>query len=60
MLELSINFKCDIFIFAFANLLKLEFLLPNTVIYELIKIYMNANIMNMQIYYLNKYNLKGH
>ena len=31
-------------------------------IYEpiLIKNYMNANIMNMQIFYLNKYDLKGH
>ena len=36
--------------------------LPNTFIYEsiLIKNYMNANIMNMQIFYLNKYDLKGH
>ena len=36
--------------------------LPNTFIYEsiLIKIYMNANIMNTQIFHLNKYDLKGH
>ena len=36
--------------------------LPNTFIYELIlrKIYMNANIMNMQIFHLYKYDLKGH
>ena len=36
--------------------------LPNTVIYEtiFIKIYMNANIMNMLILLLTKYDLKGH
>ena len=36
--------------------------LPNTFIYESIlrKIYMNANIMNMQIFHLFKYDLKGH
>ena len=48
---------------------KRSFVLPgiyenssNTIIYEsiLIKIYMNTNIMNTQIFYLNKYNLKGH
>ena len=34
----------------------------NTFIYEsiLIKIYMNTNIMNTQIFHLNKYDLKGH
>ena len=39
-----------------------EKILPNTFIYELIliKIYMNTNIMNTQIFYLNKYDLKGH
>ena len=38
------------------------FLLPNTFIYKsiFIKIYMNANIMNSQIFNLNKYDLKGH
>ena len=37
-------------------------ILPNTFIYEsiLIKIYMNTNIINTQIFYLNKYDLKGH
>ena len=37
-------------------------ILPNTSIYELnlIKIYMNTNIMNMQIFYFNKHDLKGH
>ena len=36
--------------------------LPNTFIYEsiLIIIYMNTNILNMQIFYLNNYDLKGH
>ena len=36
--------------------------LLNIFIYELIliKIYINANIMNAQIFYLNKYDLKGH
>ena len=55
------------FRFAFVNLLKSDdfrshfFLLPNTFIYEsiLIKNYMNANIMNTQIFNLNKYDLKG-
>ena len=38
------------------------FLLPNTFIYEsiLLKTYMKANIMNMQIFNLNKYDLKSH
>ena len=37
-------------------------ILPNTFIYEsiLIKIYMKTNILNTQIFYLNKYDLKGH
>ena len=37
-------------------------ILPNTFIYKsiLIKIYMNTNIINTQIFYLNKYDLKGH
>ena len=36
--------------------------LPKTYIYESIwiKMYMNANIMNTKIFYLNKYDLKGH
>ena len=36
--------------------------LPNTFIYKsiLIKIYMNAIIMNMQIFLINKYDIKGH
>ena len=36
-------------------------ILPNTFIYEaiLIKIYMNTNIMNTQIFHLKKYDLKG-
>ena len=38
------------------------FSLLNTFIYEsiLIKIYMKANIMNTQLFYFNKYDLKGH
>ena len=37
-------------------------ILPNTFIYELIllKIYMNTNIMNTQIFHLKKYDLKGY
>ena len=37
-------------------------ILPNTFIYKsiLIKIYMNTKIINTQIFYLNKYDLKGH
>ena len=37
-------------------------ILPNTFIYEsiFIKIYLNTNIMNTQIFYLKKYDLKGH
>ena len=36
--------------------------LPNSYIYEsiLLEIYMNANIINTQIFHLNKYDLKGH
>ena len=36
--------------------------LPKTFIYELIlmKIYVNANILNTQIFHKNKYDLKGH
>ena len=36
--------------------------LPNTFIYEsiLIKIYINVNIMNMPLFHLNMYDLKGH
>ena len=36
--------------------------IPITCIYEsiLIKIYMNTNIMNTQIFHLKKYDLKGH
>ena len=36
--------------------------LPITFIYEsiLLRIYMNANIMNRQIFYFYKYDLKGH
>ena len=38
------------------------FLLPNTFIHEsiFIKIYMNANVINTQIFHFNKYDLKGH
>ena len=37
-------------------------ILLNTFIYEsiLIKIYINTNIMNTQIFHLKKYDLKGH
>ena len=37
-------------------------ILPNTFFYEsiLIKIYINANIMNTQIFHLIKYDLNGH
>ena len=37
-------------------------ILPNTFIYEstLIKIYMNAKIMNTQIFHFIKYDLNGH
>ena len=37
-------------------------ILPNTFIYKsiLIKIYMNINIINSQIFHLNKYDHKGH
>ena len=42
----------------------LEFkkILPNIFIYEsiLIKIYMNTNVMNTQIFHFDKYDLKGH
>ena len=37
-------------------------ILPNTFIYELIliKMYMNANILNIHIFHLFKYDLNGH
>ena len=37
-------------------------ILPNTFIYEsiLIKIYKNTNIMNTQIFHVEKYDLKGY
>ena len=43
------------------SLRKFKKILPNTFIYEsiLIKIYMNTNIMNTQIFHLYKYDLKG-
>ena len=39
-----------------------SFYLSSTFIYEpiLIKLYMNANIMNMQIFHFCKYDLKGY
>ena len=39
-----------------------SFYLSSTFIYELIliKIYMNANIMNTQIFHVNKFDLNGH
>ena len=39
-----------------------EKILPNTFIYEsiLIKMYMNTNIMNRQIFYFDKHDPKGH
>ena len=45
------------------SLRKFKKILPNTFIYESILIkknYMNTNIMNTQIFHLNKYDLKGH
>ena len=59
-----------IFRFAFANLLKSEDFRPHFTLghtysshflwIDLIKIHMNANIMNTQIFHFNKYDLKGH
>ena len=47
-------------VFTSENLRK--FLGTNTFIYEsiLIKIYMNTNIMNTQIFHFKKYDLNGH
>ena len=44
------------------SLRKFKKSLPGTFIYEsiLIKIYVNANIMNTQIFHLIKYDLSGH
>ena len=44
------------------SLRKFKKSLPNTFIYELIlmKIYVNAHIMNTQIFHLIKYDLSGH
>ena len=46
----------------FTSFQEFKKILPNTFIYEsiLIKIHMNANIMNTQIYTFNKYDLNGH
>ena len=46
----------------FTSFREFKKILPNTFIYEsiLIKIYMNTNIINTQIFHLNKYDLKGH
>ena len=69
------TFNCDLvmqikFLFKIINktpsfclsLREFKKILPNTFIYEsiLINIYMNTNIMNTQIFYFNKYDLKGH
>ena len=49
--------KLPLSVFLYENLI-----LPNTFLYEsiLIKVYMNANIMNTQIFYITEYDLKGH
>ena len=46
----------------FTSVREFKKILPNTFIYEsiLIKIYMNTNIINTQIFHLDKYDLKGH
>jgi hypothetical protein len=49
-------------LYVFPSFREFKKILPNTFIYEsiLIKIYMNTNIINQQIFHLNKYDLKGH
>ena len=49
-------------LYVFTSFREFKKILPNTFIYEsiLMKIYMNTNIINTQIFYLNKYDLKGH
>ena len=63
-LRLYVFTSLRLYVFTSLRLSLWEFkkILPNTLIYEsiLIKIYMNANIMNMQIFHLFKYDLKGH
>ena len=46
----------------FPSVREFKKILPNTFVYKsiLIKIYMNTNIINTQIFHLNKYDLKGH
>ena len=48
-------------LYVFTSFREFKKILPNTFIYEsiLLKIYMNT-FMNTQIFYLNKYDLKGH
>ena len=54
--------KNSIFTFFRLSLRKFKKIIPNTFIYEslLIKIYMNANIMNTQIFNPIKYDPNGH
>ena len=49
-------------LYVFTSFREFKKILPNTFIYEsiLMKIYMNTNIINTQIFHLNKYDLKGH
>jgi hypothetical protein len=49
-------------LYVFPSLWHFKKILPNTFISEsiLIKIYMNTNVMNTQIFYFNKYDLKCH
>ena len=48
--------------YVFPSFRDFEKILPNIFIYEsiLIKIYMNTNVMNTQIFHFDKYDLKGH
>ena len=54
--------KTSVFLSLRLSFRKFKKILPNTFIYEsiLIKIYMNTNIMNAQIFYFDNYDLKGH
>ena len=49
-------------LYVFPSFREFKKILPNTFIYKpiLIKIYIYTNIINTQIFHLNKYDLKGH
>ena len=66
LLHLTKKLRLSVFpslrVYVLPSVREFKKILPNTFIYEsiLIKIYMNTNIMNTQIFHFKKYDLKGH